>query len=304
MSEGPKRLAVFGCGYVGTALVGAALARGWLVETLTRNAEKAAVLRHLGVRVVEADLAGTAWHGELTGDFDYAVCCVSASAPGDEGYRQSYCRGQLSIFEWASTRLVSRYLYTGSTGVYPQTNGELVREEDAFDQPPGRQGIIREAEKLVEQNARLFDAWYILRLGGIYGPDRHYLLDQLDRGETTFAGHGEYLVNVIHRDDIVSAILTALDADPPQPGVYNVTDGHPAKKREMVAWLAAKRGLPTPTFDPEVTPVRQRSRPGADGRVPDRQVCTDKIREKLAWSPRFPDFRAGYEAILASTEAN
>jgi len=40
-----KRLVIFGCGYVGSALARSAVAAGALVEALTRNPEKAAALR-------------------------------------------------------------------------------------------------------------------------------------------------------------------------------------------------------------------------------------------------------------------
>ena len=52
-----KRLIIFGCGYVGSALARAALAGGARVEALTRNPEKAGVLR-AAVRIEVVGEAG------------------------------------------------------------------------------------------------------------------------------------------------------------------------------------------------------------------------------------------------------
>ena len=55
-----KRLVIVGCGYVGSAVAQAALAEGARVEALTRNPEKAAILRAAGLaNVVVADLAAS-----------------------------------------------------------------------------------------------------------------------------------------------------------------------------------------------------------------------------------------------------
>jgi hypothetical protein len=44
---------------------------------------------------------------------------------------------------------------------------------------------------------------------------------------------------------------------------------------------------------------------GAGGRrrggepAPDRVISSAKLQSRLGWRPRYPDFRAGYDAILA-----
>src|SRR5256885_627677 len=50
----------------------------------------------------------------------------------------------------------------------------------------------------------------ILRVAGIYGPGRGYWLEQYLRGEATLSRQGERIVNMIHRDDVVGAIIAAL----------------------------------------------------------------------------------------------
>ena len=55
-----KRLVIFGCGYVGSEVARAAVGAGARVDALTRNPEKAAALRSLGLaKVVVAELSAT-----------------------------------------------------------------------------------------------------------------------------------------------------------------------------------------------------------------------------------------------------
>ena len=57
-----RRLFVAGAGYVGGAVVEAALAAGAGVVALTRNETRAGELRAAGAQVVVADFASSAWH--------------------------------------------------------------------------------------------------------------------------------------------------------------------------------------------------------------------------------------------------
>src|SRR3954453_14228696 len=66
-----KRLVIFGAGYVGSAVARAAVARGLHVTALTRNPEKAARLRELGVTTVIADLAEPTWHAQIDGQSEF-----------------------------------------------------------------------------------------------------------------------------------------------------------------------------------------------------------------------------------------
>lgn len=288
------RLVIFGCGYVGEAVARAALARGWSVAALTRNPGKAEHLRGLGLHpVVEAELDSESWHAALEPQADYALNAVSSAGGGLGGYEKSYLRGQESILRWAASGHLGSFVYTSSTSVYPQSDGQSVTE----DSPVGGSA---EADILLAAEARLqgpptgLGRAFVLRLSGIYGPGRHYLLDALRRGDSSLSGSGEVHLNLIHRDDIVAAIFTAFAAPADiRGGLFNLSDGQPAPKAEVVAWLADKLGCPRPRFDPAALAGRS----GLRGRA-DRRVDSSRARQVLGWSPRFPDFKAGYEAIL------
>ena len=296
MSLQGKRLVIFGCGYVGTAIARAAIAAGARVEALTRNPKKAAVLREQGLeKVMVAELASSDWHGDLADGPDFVVNCVS-SGGGPDGYRQSYLAGMESILAWAAhgATPVGTFLYTSSTSVYPQGGGAVVDESvDAEGATPNGK-IIRGSEKLL-QSAPLSACgrWFILRLAGIYGPGRHHLLNQLREGVATLGGSGSHRLNLIHLDDIVSAAMACLAAPAGVSSqVFNVADTAPARREEVVRWLATQLGRSSPGFDG--TPG---SRRGGEP-MPDRLISSQKIQTTLGWRPRFPDYQAGFGEIL------
>ena len=109
-----KSLVVFGSGYVGTAFIRQALARGFKVTALTRNSQTANKLRSLGVQhVLCEELDSERWHVEISPVQDFVVNCVSSAGGGLEGYRKSYIDGQESILKWAAE---GRVAASGSYG--------------------------------------------------------------------------------------------------------------------------------------------------------------------------------------------
>ena len=188
---GERSVAVLGAGYVGGAFVREALARGLRVAALTRNPEQAAALRAAGcATVVEADLAGDAWHAALPGPFDGVLNCVSAGGGGVEDYRRSYVEGNRSVGRWLATQPGGgTVVYTSSTGVYPQGEGVEVTEESPAGGVGGTGGVLREAElELARGAAAAGWRWFVLRLAGIYGPGRTGMLDALRGGAATLPG--------------------------------------------------------------------------------------------------------------------
>lgn len=307
LSGAPLKIAIFGCGYLGSRLARIAVGAGHEVFALTRNAEQVAQLRSMGVKKVVQNLLQTdAWHAEFeVMHYDLAVCCVSSGGMGMEGYRQSYLEGMQSIFQWAGNgQRVGHFLYTGTTSVYPQVKGERVSEGDVPGQLTEVGAVLLEAEELVRDNAALFKQATVLRLGGLYGPGRHYLLRQLREGQTQFAGRGDFIINHIHVDDAIAAIGTVQERGKPGFHLYNVVDGCYPTKEEVVRFLAQELGMDTAAivFDEDDITARaaRRQVPGwPAGLVPNRCIDNALIRNELDWMPQYRSYREGYRALMA-----
>ena len=297
-ASAPESVFIFGCGYVGGALADSLLADGVRVGGLTRNAATAAALRERGLsEVVEADIDSDRWHSAIRQPYACVVNCVSSAGGGLEGYRRSYLEGQRSVLDWAEGKAVERYVFTGSTSVYPQSGGTAVDEEAGHEGAPPTGRVLLGAEAELAERGALFERWYVLRLAGIYGPGRHYLIDQVANREDPIPGRGDYTLNMIRLEDIVEVLRRALDPRvEAASGIYNIADDHPATKAEVVHWLAAEMGLPKPSFDPAIVSPRLARR---GGRMPDRRILNAKAKAAFGWHPHYADFQRGYRDLLA-----
>lgn len=292
-----KRLVIFGAGYVGAAMAREGLIRGMRVHALTRNAEKATALRGAGAQVAVADLAGNDWHEQIPGGADFVLNCVSSGGGGLIGYERSYLGGMKSILAWARARgSTGTFVYTSSTSVYPQGGGVRVDETAPTDHQTGeRASLLVAAEDLLRASSvrgggPACERWFILRLAGIYGPERRHLLEQVKAGAV--AGRGDHHLNLIHLEDICAAVWAVFQSSGTvKDEILNVADDGAATKAEITSWIASELGIPAPDFSgaPAI---------GRRAVTPDRIIANTKLKTLLGWTPRYPSYREGYAALL------
>ena len=289
-----KHLLVCGMGYLGTRVARQALDRGMRVTALTRSEEKAEALRKEGYEMIVADLVQQLWYANVSGPVDFILNAVSAGGGGVPGYVRAYIEGMHSLLHFCSEDFNGRLIYTSSTGVYPFTDGEVVEEETPFKAQSETSEILKAAEEMLELSGP--PDWKILRLAGIYGPGRHYLLNQVLSGEPELAGEGGNYLNLIRVEDICSAIWKLWSSEASVLNtIYNVADDQPALKSEVVEWLASKTGQPMPSFNPEKS-IRQRHLP--NGKLPHRIISNAKLKAATGWQPAFPTFREGFADLI------
>lgn len=291
-----RRALILGCGYVGVAL-GVRLAQsGYAVFGLRRSADADAELRASGIQPLVGDLTRRDHLERLPGPFDWVINTVSSSRGGAEAYRDTYLEGTRTVLAWLATQPLAKFVYTSSTSVYAQNDGSVV-DESSPAQPAGETGrLLRDTEELLLSAARerAFPA-VILRVAGIYGPGRGHLFHQFLAGEARVAGDGSRLMNMVHRNDVATAIIAALEHG--QPGeIYNCADDEPVSQRDFLAWLAAQLGRPLPP------PASEAENAARKRGLTHKRVSNRKLRA-LGWTPRYPSFREGYAAAVAAHES-
>ncbi len=127
----------------------------------------------------------------------------------------------------------------------------------------------------------------VLRIAGIYGPERSTLA-RLQAGAVRLPERGGGRISRIHVDDLVEAIRVALERG--EPGAfYCVADDRPAPQEEPVMWLCERLGLPPPPRVP-LESLHESLRG-------DRAVSNARLKD-LGWLPRYPDYVAGFTALL------
>jgi nucleoside-diphosphate-sugar epimerase len=271
------RVLIAGCGYVGTATADLFQAAGWEVEGWTHSEDSALQLSAKPYSVRAVDIADRDAVQGAGRTFNAIIHCASTGGGGAESYRRIYFRGATNLVEILQP---DRFLFTSSTSVYAQTNGEWIDEDSAAEPQHETGKILRETEKFVRQSGGI-----VARLAGIYGPGRSALLRKFLTGEALLENGGERYQNQAHRDDIASALLH-LAKLPNDPGLVNVTDDEPLTQRECYQWLAGKLQRPVP---PSVKRAGERKRGESNKRVSNRTL------RALGWGPKFPTFPIGME---------
>lgn len=222
-------------------------------------------------------------------DTTAVVIAVAADAPTEEAYRAAYVQGSAHVLNALERDGVipERVLFVSSTAVYGDAGGGWVDEGTAAV-PGGFSGrVLLEAEDLL--HARLAGTrtrTSALRLGGIYGPGRTRLIDQVRSGSAIIPEDVRH-TNRIHRDDAAAAIVHLVTMpDDPAP-VYVGVDDEPADLGSVLRFLAAEMDLTEPRVG-DAGPAR-----GGNKR------CRNWLLHSTGYMFNFPSFREGYRDILA-----
>jgi nucleoside-diphosphate-sugar epimerase len=285
------RVLIVGCGYVGVPL-GAELVRlGHEVFGLRRNVSSENELKAAGIQPFIGDVTKPETLAKLPREFDWVVNCIATGGDA-ENYRAVYLQGMRNLVEWLSAAPPEKFVYTSSTSVYAQNDGSQVKESSPAEPISETSKILLETEKVLLDAAsqKKFPA-VILRVAGIYGPDRGHGFKQFMQDAAHLEGDGSRCLNMIHRDDLVGCIIAALKNG--RAGeIYNVADDEPVSQLHFFQWLAQAVDKPLPPSVPE-NPDAVRRRGTTNKRVSNR-----KLKMELGHQFKYPNFRIGYSAEL------
>jgi nucleoside-diphosphate-sugar epimerase len=254
------------------------------VVAVRRGAGSLGPLVEAGAVPLPLDLGDADASRRIPPGIEAIVACQSAAADSVEAYRSAYVDANRSLLEAALRLGVRAFVYTGSTGLFGQRDGGVVTEATPAA-PSGPTGeVLAEAERLVLAAAPAVPA-RIVRLSGLYGPGRIGILERVRSGRLALGpGDGAWM-NFCHQADAVAFVLAALDRG--EPGrVYHGSDAAPARRRDVVEWIAARLGIPPPRA--EVAPAAG----------PDRRVSSEWSRAALGLELRYPSFREGLAGLL------
>ena len=286
------RVLIVGCGYVGFPL-GAELVRlGHEVFGVRRSAIADQILKDAGITPLIADVSRVEDLQNLPGPFDWVVNTVSSSKGGVEEYKQVYLDGTRNLIEWLAPAPPKKFVYTSSTSVYGQTDGSLIKENSPTQPATETANILVQTENLLLEAARAkkFPS-IILRVAGIYGPERGHMFLQYLQNQAKIPGRGERLINMIHRDDVIGSIIAALKNG--RTGeIYNTVDDEPVPTIHFFRWLSETLGKDMPPFVGE-SEMLERKRGATHKKVSNR-----KLRMELGCQLKYPTFRQGYTAEI------
>lgn len=279
-NESLGHLLVFGLGYAGRAIAKEAVKAGWHVSATSRGS----AAPEPGVKLVNFSAAESEIHR--------ATHILSSVAPGESG------DPVLALYHDALIASPAGWLgYLSTTGVYGDAHGAWV-DEDTQPNP----GSERTSRRVTAEQAwaRLGKNLAIFRLAGIYGPGRS-VLDDLRVGQGRHIIKPGHLFGRIHRDDIAHCVLAAMTQN--ATGIFNGADDEPAASADVLCEAARLLGIaaPTPVSFTQAAPTM--SPMALSFWAENRLVSSQKTKEMLGISWRYPSYREGLAAILAEERA-
>ncbi|MDX1951132.1 MAG: SDR family oxidoreductase [Verrucomicrobiota bacterium] len=276
------RVLIIGCGYVGLAVAERFLSQGHTVIAMRRTRPENL---DPDIHLLQGDITQPESLQTMTPDFDWVINTVSSSRGGSEEYRAVYLEGTRNIINWLQDSPLQKFVYTSSTSVYGQVNGEYVTENSPTSPQTPTSQILVETEQLILEKSSSGFPGVILRVSGIYGPERGHLFHQYLGSEAKISGSGDRLLNMIHRDDLAGIIEAALTRGIPG-NIYNATDSCPVTQLEFFQWLSQELKKPLPPVETE--PLSSRKRATTSKRVSNQRLA------ELGYLLRYPTFREGY----------
>lgn len=276
-----------GAGYSAKAIAKALQGKGYDTFGTTRTGAGAERLKDIGiVPFIIQSFASS----DLQDVFQTANIIISSVPPNkfsDESHFYDPVLRELNDL----TPSAKWIAYLSATSVYGDRQGRWAFEGEAAT-PQLKRGFARAQAEL----EWLETSWpvHIFRLAGIYGKGRAPF-DKLKAGKARAVIKTGHVVNRIHIDDIVSAILASIERPNPQ-AIYNIADGNPAPPQDVLDYAAHLIGVSKPqrvTVDHESVSAMARTFYNET-----KRIDISLARRELNWSPKYPEYKSGLEAIL------
>lgn len=191
-----------------------------------------------------------------------------------------------------------RFVYLSTTGVYGDLGAAVASEAStpAAVTPRARRRLAAE-EMLQSWCAQHASQCIILRIPGIYGPGR-LGLERIRARVPVIREEEAHPGNRIHADDLAAATFAALMRNIPA-GIYNVGDGDHRSSTWFTLTVARLAGLEAPPAVSRDNAMRTFPESRLSFLTESRTLDTRKMREVLAFEPRYANAEDGIRASLA-----
>lgn len=246
-------------GFLGSRIVEALLDKGYRVRALARKTSKIEQLKKLNVEICYGDVAD---HASLEAAFAGINFVVHAAADtrGDkiESLRTTI-NGTQNIVSLSKKYNIDKLVYISSCSVYGVSElrkDQVVDENAPLERHPEKRGFYSEAklkaEKLLLDKAKEENVPFVcLRPGTIYGPGGEVYTSMMgfSMGNKLFVniGMGKFVLPLVYIDNLVDAVILAVQSEYCAGQTYNVVDMERITKRQYTEFFL-KRLYPKATF--------------------------------------------------------
>lgn len=305
-----------GSGVLGRRLVPLLVARGHEVVASTTSASKLELVQKLGAEGVvmaglDADAVRKAVVAARPDAIAHEMTAISFAHAGkpDIKHPDRWFAGTNRLRTEGTDNLLAAARAAGVTRIvaqgYASWNGDpagppVQTEETTLNLMPG---TASEAGLRALQHVenRVLDAGgAVLRYGALYGPGAtDDQVELIRKRQYPVIGDGGGYSSWIHLDDAASA--TALAIERGVDGVFNVVDEEPAPARDWLPYLAECAGAKPPMRVPVWLARLLAGDQAVVMMTEGRAFSNAKAKRELGWELKYPSWRQGFRAELASS---
>jgi nucleoside-diphosphate-sugar epimerase len=280
-----KKCTIVGLGWLGEPLAKHLMSNRYAVSGTTTNEKKAQRLRAKQIKTSVFSLGDDLENPELISTCLQADTLVLTIPPSrsDESFTESYPHHLIQLidaFLEHSQAVEPRIIYTSSTSVFGDCTGKVFDDDEASPESQSAKAIVQVEEYLQSLTVETIS----VRLGGLYGPDRHPVVHLAGRDNIS---DGNDPVNLVHLDDVM-AVISFLTNRTSWPKHINVVAPEHPVKEEYYQEAARMIGLSTPTF--EFT--------GGDG----KQIMPEWLLKKAKYKFKHPTPLSGIDTSVGADD--
>ncbi|MDQ6735343.1 MAG: NAD(P)-dependent oxidoreductase, partial [Nitrospirota bacterium] len=289
-------------GVIGRRIIPLLVAAGHQVTTVGRTPEKRAALERMGAASIQLDLFAADSVRQAVAGNEVAINLATSIPPPSWSFFPSAWRENDRIRRIVSANLAEAVIAGGvkqfiqeSFAVYPDGGDDWIEEHTPI-QPVRYNRSLIDAEASAARVTARGRTGVVLRFAMFYGADSAVTQEAIRyvrRGWAPVLGSPGAFMSSVSHDDTAAAVVASLNAG---PGVYNIADDEPVRRREYVDALASILGVTQPKMVPAFLALFL----GSLGKMLARsiRVSNRKFRTEVGWTPKYPSIREGWRAAV------
>ena len=242
------KIAIIGCGYIGSALAIIFSKMGHIVTATTKSPKKLHGLANIVQRGIVAPATDEKTTGFLLEDNDIII--VTVASPSFNDYENTFLNTSHAIRSRAlKVAQPKKLIYTSNCSVYGEQNGQWVDENTTLNPITTEAEILLETEKVLCSIEAIGWKVSILRLCEIYGPGRELSKKVKNFSGKNLSGDGSHFTNMVHQQDVIGAIDYVITHK--LYGIYNLADDDHPSYKDLYQEICNKSNLPAMKWNPQ-----------------------------------------------------
>ena len=237
------QIGICGCGWLGQPLAQHLRSSGHDIVATRRSKEALQALDELGYSSIAYSLGQSLSSGSLLPLFSSELLILNIPPGGKSLRPETFVLRMKALIAHANSKGVKHLIFISTTSVYGQQSAHVTEQTRPKPNTDSGFAHIRIEQSVFEHFKK---RGTVIRLAGLVGSDRHPAKFLAGRTDLKNGGQG---VNLIHQQDVVSAITQIIEKHIWGETLHLAASEHPSRE-EYYRWAAAKLSLPEPQFLP------------------------------------------------------